>query len=129
MLSQTVRISLNSSKAIAGRSFVRVFSNCFTQTGRTFATEQKGQPDTKTQYAKVIGIDLGTTNSAVAIVEGQKPRILENLEGARTTPSTVAFTKSGDVLVGEPAKRQAVLNSENTFYATKRLIGLSLIHI
>lgn len=74
-------------------------------------------------FAKVIGIDLGTTNSAVAIVEGDKPRILENSQGDRTTPSVVAFTKDGDALVGQPARRQAVVNSENTFYATKRLIG------
>ncbi|QPG73434.1 hypothetical protein FOA43_000744 [Brettanomyces nanus] len=72
---------------------------------------------------KVIGIDLGTTNSAVAVVEGEMPRILENSQGDRTTPSIVAFTTRGDVLVGATAKRQAVVNSENTFYATKRLIG------
>lgn len=71
----------------------------------------------------VIGIDLGTTNSAVAIVEGKIPKILENEEGGRTTPSIVAFTKDGNKLVGEAAKRQALVNLENTFYATKRLIG------
>lgn len=71
----------------------------------------------------VIGIDLGTTNSAVAIMEGKVPRIIENAEGSRTTPSVVAFTKDGERLVGEPAKRQSVINSENTFFATKRLIG------
>jgi len=75
----------------------------------------------KTQH--VIGIDLGTTNSCVAIVEGGTPKVIENSEGLRTTPSIVAFTKEGEKLVGAPAKRQAVTNSENTFYATKRLIG------
>lgn len=71
----------------------------------------------------LIGIDLGTTNSAVAIMEGKVPRIIENAEGSRTTPSVVAFTKDGERLVGEPAKRQSVINSENTLFATKRLIG------
>ncbi|CAI4417540.1 CDN_1a_G0014180.mRNA.1.CDS.1 [Saccharomyces cerevisiae] len=71
----------------------------------------------------VIGIDLGTTNSAVAVMEGKVPRIIENAEGSRTTPSVVAFTKDGERLVGEPAKRQSVINSENTLFATKRLIG------
>ncbi|CAI4916535.1 CGH_3_HP_G0022420.mRNA.1.CDS.1 [Saccharomyces cerevisiae] len=71
----------------------------------------------------VIGIDLGTTNSAVAIMEGKVPKIIENAEGSRTTPSVVAFTKEGERLVGEPAKRQSVINSENTLFATKRLIG------
>ncbi|CAI4402868.1 BCN_G0014560.mRNA.1.CDS.1 [Saccharomyces cerevisiae] len=71
----------------------------------------------------VIGIDLGTTNSAVAIMEGKVPRIIENAKGSRTTPSVVAFTKDGERLVGEPAKRQSVINSENTLFATKRLIG------
>ncbi|GBL50374.1 heat_shock_protein_SSC1,_mitochondrial [Candidozyma auris] len=71
----------------------------------------------------VIGIDLGTTNSAVAVMEGKIPKIIENSEGGRTTPSIVAFTKEGERLVGIPAKRQAVVNPENTLFATKRLIG------
>ncbi|XP_060554274.1 stress-70 protein, mitochondrial-like [Ruditapes philippinarum] len=71
----------------------------------------------------VIGIDLGTTNSCVAVMEGKVGKVLENSEGARTTPSVVAFTKEGERLVGMPAKRQAVTNPENTFHATKRLIG------
>ncbi|KAK4103535.1 heat shock protein 70 [Parathielavia hyrcaniae] len=71
----------------------------------------------------VIGIDLGTTNSAVAIMEGKTPRIIENAEGARTTPSVVAFAEDGERLVGVAAKRQAVVNPENTLFATKRLIG------
>ncbi|GMM28053.1 hypothetical protein DAMA08_007690 [Martiniozyma asiatica (nom. inval.)] len=85
---------------------------------RTLATEIRSIP-------KVIGIDLGTTNSAVAIVstQGSNPTILENSNGGRTTPSIVAFSPQGDVLVGEPAKRQWMVNPQNTFYATKRLIG------
>ncbi len=73
--------------------------------------------------SKVIGIDLGTTNSCVAIMEGTQPKVLENAEGARTTPSVVAFTDSEERLVGQPAKRQAVTNPENTLFAVKRLIG------
>jgi len=73
--------------------------------------------------AKVIGIDLGTTNSCVAIMEGGKPRVIENSEGDRTTPSIVAFTKDSEVVVGQPAKRQAVTNPQNTLFAIKRLIG------
>jgi len=72
---------------------------------------------------KVIGIDLGTTNSCVAVMDGKEPRVIENTEGARTTPSMVAFTKDGERLVGQPAKRQAVTNPENTLFAVKRLIG------
>ncbi|WP_159586793.1 molecular chaperone DnaK [Chelativorans xinjiangense] len=73
--------------------------------------------------AKVIGIDLGTTNSCVAVMDGKDAKVIENAEGARTTPSIVAFTDSDERLVGQPAKRQAVTNPENTFYAIKRLIG------
>ncbi len=73
--------------------------------------------------AKIIGIDLGTTNSCVAIMEGGKPKVLENSEGARTTPSVVAYAEDGEILVGAPAKRQAVTNARNTIYAVKRLIG------
>lgn len=74
-------------------------------------------------HGQVIGIDLGTTNSAVAVMEGKIPKVIENAEGSRTTPSVVAFTKDGERLVGVPAKRQAVVNPTNTLYATKRLIG------
>ncbi len=73
--------------------------------------------------AKVIGIDLGTTNSCVAVMEGKNPKVIENAEGVRTTPSIVAFNDDGERLVGLPAKRQAVTNPENTFFAIKRLIG------
>jgi len=72
---------------------------------------------------KVIGIDLGTTNSCVAVMEGGKPKVIENAEGARTTPSIVAFAKDGERLIGQPAKRQAVTNPDNTIFAVKRLIG------
>ena len=73
--------------------------------------------------SKIIGIDLGTTNSCVAVVEGQQQKVIENAEGARTTPSVIAYTDNDEVLVGLPAKRQAVTNPENTLYAIKRLIG------
>src|SRR6201987_4855701 len=73
--------------------------------------------------AKVIGIDLGTTNSCVAVMEGSTPKVIENAEGARTTPSIVAFTADGERLVGQAAKRQAVTNPEFTYFAIKRLIG------
>ena len=72
---------------------------------------------------KIIGIDLGTTNSCVSVLEGDKPKVIENAEGARTTPSVVAFADDGEILVGQSAKRQAVTNPENTIYAVKRLIG------
>lgn len=73
--------------------------------------------------SKIIGIDLGTTNSCVSIMESGTPKVIENNEGMRTTPSVVAFVEGGSQLVGLPAKRQAVTNPQNTFYATKRLIG------
>ena len=73
--------------------------------------------------SKIIGIDLGTTNSCVAIMEGTQAKVLENAEGARTTPSVVAFTDENEKLIGQPAKRQAVTNPENTLFAIKRLIG------
>ena len=72
---------------------------------------------------KIIGIDLGTTNSCVAIMEGGKPKVIENSEGTRTTPSVVAYSDDGEVLVGQSAKRQAVTNPKNTLYAIKRLVG------
>ena len=72
---------------------------------------------------KIIGIDLGTTNSCVSIMEGNTTRVIENSEGARTTPSIVAYLENGEVLVGASAKRQAVTNPKNTLYAVKRLIG------
>src|SRR5262245_23254270 len=73
--------------------------------------------------SKIIGIDLGTTNSVVAVMEGGEPVVIANQEGGRTTPSVVAFTKSGERLVGQVAKRQAVTNAENTIYSIKRFMG------
>src|SRR5574339_966236 len=72
---------------------------------------------------RIIGIDLGTTNSCVAVMEGGTPKVIENSEGARTTPSIVAYQEDGEILVGAPAKRQAVTNARNTLFAVKRLIG------
>src|SRR6516164_8541043 len=72
---------------------------------------------------KAIGIDLGTTNSCVAVMEGKTPKVIENTEGGRTTPSIVAFGKNGELLVGQPAKRQSVVNPHNTIFAIKRLMG------
>ncbi|MFB1031310.1 MAG: Hsp70 family protein, partial [Thauera sp.] len=72
---------------------------------------------------KIIGIDLGTTNSCVSVMEGGKPKVIENSEGARTTPSVVAYAEDGEILVGAPAKRQAVTTANNTLFAIKRLIG------
>jgi len=88
----------------------------------SFSQSIRKNSDEKVRGA-VIGIDLGTTNSCVAVMEGKTPKVLENAEGIRTTPSVVAFTQDGERLVGAPAKRQAVTNPENTLYATKRLIG------
>ncbi|MFA7160787.1 MAG: Hsp70 family protein, partial [Kiritimatiellia bacterium] len=73
--------------------------------------------------AKVLGIDLGTTNSCMAIMEGGQPVVIPNSDGARTTPSVVAFTKSGERLVGQAAKRQAITNPKNTIYSIKRFMG------
>ena len=73
--------------------------------------------------SKIIGIDLGTTNSCVAVMENGQPKVIENSEGARTTPSIVAYMEDGEILTGAPAKRQAVTNPKNTLYAVKRLIG------
>src|SRR5213083_1754842 len=77
----------------------------------------------KTMPRKVIGIDLGTTNSVVAVMEGGEPTVIVNQEGARTTPSVVAFAKEGERLVGQVAKRQAVTNPENTIFSIKRFVG------
>jgi molecular chaperone DnaK len=77
----------------------------------------------KAKGGAIIGIDLGTTNSCVALMEGSTPKVIENAEGVRTTPSVVAFTKEGEKIVGAAANRQAITNSENTVFATKRLIG------
>src|SRR5882672_3865963 len=86
------------------------------------AAPRRGGPNI-IQMAKILGIDLGTTNSCMAIMEGGEPVVLENSEGARTTPSVVAFTKSGERLVGQAAKRQAVTNPQNTVFSIKRFMG------
>merc|ERR1712159_568539 len=78
---------------------------------------------------KVVGIDLGTTNSAVAAMEGGKPTIVTNAEGQRTTPSVIAYTKTGDQLVGQIAKRQGVVNPDNTFFSVKRFIGRKMTEV
>src|SRR3981081_3697791 len=94
--------------------------------GRSFRVPQGSVRSAATRgktMGKVIGIDLGTTNSCVAVMEGKTPKVIENAEGARTTPSIVAFSDDGERLVGQPAKRQAVTNPEKTFFAVKRLIG------
>ncbi len=87
------------------------------------ALDEMGRLIDGVMMGKVIGIDLGTTNSCVAVMDGAKPKVIENSEGARTTPSIVAFTKDGERLIGQPAKRQAVTNPDNTLFAIKRLIG------
>lgn len=103
----------------------------FNQAARTFVAQQKLRTFHASVGARasamgdIIGIDLGTTNSCVSIMEGKTPRVIENAEGARTTPSIVAFTKDGERLVGLAAKRQAVTNPTNTLSAVKRLIGRS----
>lgn len=73
--------------------------------------------------SKIIGIDLGTTNSCVSVMDGNKAKVIENSEGDRTTPSIIAYTENNEILVGQPAKRQAITNPKNTFFAIKRLIG------
>ena len=78
---------------------------------------------------KIIGIDLGTTNSCVAVIEGGKPDVISNSDGMRTTPSIVAFTKEGDTLIGQSAKRQAVTNPKNTVFSAKRFIGRSFSEV
>jgi molecular chaperone DnaK len=104
-------------------SFARNPTAVFTCTGNNGDSMVQRRFYSDKVKGHVIGIDLGTTNSCVAVMEGKTPKVLENSEGARTTPSVVAFSKEGERLIGMPAKRQAVTNSENTLYATKRLIG------
>ena len=78
---------------------------------------------------KVIGIDLGTTNSCVALMEGDSPKVLTNAEGSRTTPSIVAYTQDGERIVGEPARRQAITNPERTVYSVKRFMGMKTVNV
>ncbi|KAG6008387.1 hypothetical protein E4U21_004592 [Claviceps maximensis] len=119
MLASRLSRALPRATPIAARSAAFARSPLASRFARYESTAAEGE---KVQ-GSVIGIDLGTTNSAVAVMEGQVPRIIENSEGARTTPSVVAFTEDGERLVGVAAKRQAVVNPENTLFATKRLIG------
>merc|ERR1712117_427698 len=105
-----------------GRQFSGLTSNP-AQTATALAQRMEVRYKSDGVKGAVIGVDLGTTNSCVAVMEGKAAKVIENAEGARTTPSVVAFTAEGERLAGMPAKRQAVTNSENTFYATKRLIG------
>ncbi|KAJ3650273.1 hypothetical protein Zmor_021971 [Zophobas morio] len=100
----------------------RNFSHLTNNTS-SFSLHPKYDIQTRFKSEGVKGIDLGTTNSCVAVMEGKQAKVIENSEGSRTTPSIVAFSKDGERLVGMPAKRQAVTNSANTFYAMKRLIG------
>ena len=88
-----------------------------------FQIAEPGESAAPHEHKLAVGIDLGTTNSCVAVMEGTQPKVIENAEGARTTPSIVAFTDDGERLVGQPAKRQAVTNPTNTVFAVKRLIG------
>ena len=81
------------------------------------------ETDKKMTSKKIVGIDLGTTNSVVSVLEGANPTVIPNTEGGRTTPSVVAYTQNGESLVGQLAKRQSVVNPENTFYSVKRFIG------
>merc|ERR1712054_743271 len=114
------------SRALPRASPIAARSSAFTRAplGAKFARyESTNAGEVEKVQGSVIGIDLGTTNSAVAIMEGKVPKIIENAEGARTTPSVVAFAEDGERLVGVAAKRQAVVNPENTLFATKRLIG------
>ncbi|CAL9124096.1 unnamed protein product [Musa textilis] len=119
------------------RSLVSAVTSALPQTSNLLKASHGGTPLTqrwaaaaaarafssKPASADVIGIDLGTTNSCVSVMEGKSPKVIENAEGARTTPSVVAFNQKGELLVGTPAKRQAVTNPTNTLFGTKRLIG------
>jgi molecular chaperone DnaK len=91
--------------------------------GKLLSKSLTGLPTRRRSMSKVIGIDLGTTNSCVSIMDGKEPKVVENAEGARTTPSMIGFTEDGERLAGQPAKRQAVTNPMNTLFAVKRLIG------
>lgn len=116
---------LNAAKYVARRASEQslLFKQDLISKALCLNTFQTRHSSSKGVQGHVIGIDLGTTNSCVAVMEGKTPRVIENSEGSRTTPSVVAFTKEGERLAGTPAKRQAVTNTQNTFYATKRLIG------
>ncbi|PKA55813.1 Stromal 70 kDa heat shock-related protein, chloroplastic [Apostasia shenzhenica] len=124
------RIS-SSASVFFGRRRPEVFSRaCIRVSGRTLTRRSgTGGGSLRVVCEKVVGIDLGTTNSAVAAMEGGKPTIVTNSEGQRTTPSVVAYTKNGERLVGQIAKRQAVVNPENTFFSVKRFIGRKMAEV
>jgi molecular chaperone DnaK len=111
--------------AKGGSEKLRISSEirCFQVFSETARSVHRGKQDFLLHMAKVLGIDLGTTNSCMAVMEGGEPSVLENSEGRRTTPSVVAFSKTGERLVGEAAKRQAVTNARNTIYSVKRFMG------
>jgi molecular chaperone DnaK len=100
-----------------------VFKKTNKYNGLSYLSKNFNSNVSKASSGHIIGIDLGTTNSCVSLMEGGTPKVIENAEGMRTTPSIIGFTNDGQKLVGMPAKRQAVTNPENTVYATKRLIG------
>uniref|UniRef100_A0A2N9IUR1 Uncharacterized protein n=1 Tax=Fagus sylvatica TaxID=28930 RepID=A0A2N9IUR1_FAGSY len=104
-------------------------SKCSSSSSSSSRRRRSGNNGVMVVCEKVVGIDLGTTNSAVAAMEGGKPTIVTNAEGQRTTPSVVAYTKIGDRLVGQIAKRQAVVNPENTFFSVKRFIGRKMSEV
>ncbi|XP_017783734.1 PREDICTED: heat shock 70 kDa protein cognate 5 [Nicrophorus vespilloides] len=116
------RKALDCSK-VGNRNFSQLMKNANSSVYAANAKYEQIRFKSEGVKGAVIGIDLGTTNSCVAVMEGKQAKVIENSEGSRTTPSIVAFSKDGERLVGMPAKRQAVTNSSNTFYATKRLIG------
>ncbi|XP_036354965.1 stress-70 protein, mitochondrial isoform X2 [Octopus sinensis] len=123
---KTSRILLHSclkNKVIGSRRSQNLFYSTLTKWNNSFINGYNRRYASDKVKGHVIGIDLGTTNSCVSIMEGKTPKVLENAEGSRTTPSVVAFTKDGERLAGMPAKRQAVTNARNTVSATKRLIG------
>jgi len=135
ILRNTTKLTSNVN-SFATQSVLRSFTNNSSSLKKQYLTQQIANDNKYAMYCiqkryasdgkvtgVVIGIDLGTTNSCVAVMEGKNPRVIENAEGSRTTPSVVAFTKDGERIVGMPAKRQAVTNAQNTLFATKRLIG------
>ena len=116
-LGQNLRIKIKNTNPFS------VLVNSRRKNGKHHLEHSRRYTTLRVACEKVVGIDLGTTNSAVAAMEGGKPTIITNVEGQRTTPSVVAYTKGGDRLVGQIAKRQAVVNPENTFFSVKRFVG------
>src|SRR5262245_1021735 len=121
--SSDIRGALTASLACAKAGSIRRRGPRFVEAGAGRTVERKPCPEVEVGMAKVIGIDLGTTNSVVAVVEGGDAVVIPNQEGSRVTPSVVGFTKEGEILVGQVAKRQAVTNPENTVFSIKRFMG------